>query len=166
MAVDDGSRDCSLVAACAIEEREQQHGVIDQLAPPGELGLRAPLARRRELLLRDQDVLEALAVTAGHVELLDERMRQLVNRTVELTSAQVNGRTLFAKNCATCHTLRAVNAVGKVGPNLDQLRPPAPLVLNAIQNGRARGNGQMPADLVAGSDAKDVASFVSAVAGH
>src|SRR2546423_5296715 len=85
---------------------------------------------------------------------------------VELTSAQVNGRTLFAKNCATCHTLRAVNAVGKVGPNLDQLRPPAPLVLNAIQNGRARGNGQMPADLVAGSDAKDVASFVSAVAGH
>jgi len=85
---------------------------------------------------------------------------------VDLSTAQVNGRKLFAKNCATCHTLRAVNAVGKVGPNLDQLRPPAPLVLNAIETGRARGNGQMPADLVAGQDAKDVASFVSAVAGH
>src|SRR5206468_1588067 len=69
---------------------------------------------------------------------------------VDLTAAQVNGRTLFAKNCATCHTLRAVNAVGKVGPNLDQLRPPKELILNAIETGRARGNGQMPADLVAG----------------
>src|SRR3954465_12779353 len=85
---------------------------------------------------------------------------------VDLSSAQVNGRTLFAKNCATCHTLHAVNAVGKVGPNLDQLRPPAPLVVNAIEQGRARGNGQMPAELVAGQDAKDVASFVAAVAGR
>jgi len=85
---------------------------------------------------------------------------------VDLTSAQVNGRKLFAKNCATCHTLHAVNAVGRVGPNLDQLRPPKALVLNAIQAGRARGNGQMPADLVAGQDAKDVADFVAAVAGR
>jgi mono/diheme cytochrome c family protein len=85
---------------------------------------------------------------------------------VDLSSAQVNGRKLFAKNCATCHTLRAVNAVGKVGPNLDQLRPPAALVLNAVNTGRARGNGQMPADLVTGQDAKDVAAFVGAVAGH
>jgi mono/diheme cytochrome c family protein len=85
---------------------------------------------------------------------------------VDLSTAQVNGRKLFAKNCATCHTLRAVNAVGRVGPNLDQLRPPKELVENAIQTGRARGNGQMPADLVAGQDAKDVASFVAAVAGR
>src|SRR5437763_1684856 len=85
---------------------------------------------------------------------------------VGLSSAQVHGRELFARNCATCHTLHAVNAVGKVGPNLDQLRPPAALVLNAVQTGRARGNGQMPADLVAGQDAKDDASFVATVAGH
>src|SRR3954467_4004868 len=85
---------------------------------------------------------------------------------VALSSAQVNGRPLFAKNCSPCHTLHAVNAVGRVGPNLDELRPPKELVLNAIQTGRARGNGQMPADLVAGEDAKDVASFVAAVAGR
>ena len=85
---------------------------------------------------------------------------------VDLSPTQVHGRELFARNCATCHTLHAVNAVGKVGPNLDQLRPPEALVLNAIQTGRARGNGQMPADLVAGPDAKAVASFVAAVAGH
>ena len=85
---------------------------------------------------------------------------------VDLTDAQVKGRHLFAENCATCHTLRAVNAVGRVGPNLDQLRPPKELVQNAIEQGRARGNGQMPAGLLAGQDAKDVAAFVEAVAGH
>jgi mono/diheme cytochrome c family protein len=85
---------------------------------------------------------------------------------VDLTESQRNGRKLFAENCAQCHTLRAVNAVGKVGPNLDELRPPKELVLNAIEQGRARGNGQMPADLVSGTDARDVAEFVAAVAGR
>jgi mono/diheme cytochrome c family protein len=85
---------------------------------------------------------------------------------VDLTSAETNGRLLFAQNCSTCHTLRGANAVGKVGPNLDQLRPPKELVANAIEQGRARGNGQMPAGLLAGQDAKDVAAFVEAVAGH
>src|SRR4051812_9115869 len=85
---------------------------------------------------------------------------------VDLPGAQVNGRKLFAKNGATCHTLHAVNAVGKVGPNLDELRPPKELVVNAIEDGRARGNGQMPAELVTGQDAQDVAAFVAAVAGR
>ena len=85
---------------------------------------------------------------------------------VELTSSQLNGRELFAKDCATCHTLRAANAVGKVGPDLDALRPPSALVLDAIEKGRARGNGQMPSQLLDGQDAKDVASFVAAVAGR
>lgn len=83
-----------------------------------------------------------------------------------LTAAQEHGRELFARNCATCHTLRAANAVGVVGPNLDTLRPPAALVLNAIQMGRARGNGQMPVGLLVGQDAKDVANFVQRVAGR
>ena len=56
---------------------------------------------------------------------------------IELTAAQISGRHLFAQNCATCHTLDGAAAVGKVGPNLDQLRPPKVLVLNAIA-GRAR----------------------------
>ena len=33
------------------------------------------------------------------------------------------GRAVFAKYCSTCHTLKASNAVGKVGPNLDVLHP-------------------------------------------
>jgi mono/diheme cytochrome c family protein len=85
---------------------------------------------------------------------------------VDLTAAQVSGRATFAKYCSTCHTLAASNAVGKVGPNLDTLHPPKALILDAIAKGRARGNGQMPAGLVAGQDAEDVADYVAAVAGR
>lgn len=88
---------------------------------------------------------------------------------VQLTSAQTNGRALFAAKCSTCHTLAGSHAVGRVGPNLDTLNggdlKPA-FVLDAIKNGRARGNGQMPAGLLYGDDAKDVAEYISAVAGR
>ena len=73
---------------------------------------------------------------------------------------------MFKQHCATCHTLAAANAVGKVGPNLDQLRPPPALIKDAIAKGRARGQGQMPAQLVTGQDANNVAAFVAKVAGR
>jgi cytochrome c551 len=85
---------------------------------------------------------------------------------VDLTASQEAGRAVFAKYCATCHTLQASNAVGKVGPNLDVLHPPKGLILDAIANGRARGQGQMPKGLVDGQDAQDVAAYVAAVAGR
>jgi mono/diheme cytochrome c family protein len=97
---------------------------------------------------------------------------------VKLTAAMQSGRDLFAEHCAVCHTLAATNAVGKVGPNLDQLKPPASLVLHTIANGCLQklvgkqynsiclGYGNMPADIVQGQDAVDVAKFVAAVAGH
>ena len=85
---------------------------------------------------------------------------------VDLKASQTAGRAVFAKYCATCHTLNASNAVGKVGPNLDILHPPKGLILDAIANGRARGQGQMPAGLVDGQDAQDVAAYVAAVAGQ
>jgi mono/diheme cytochrome c family protein len=83
-----------------------------------------------------------------------------------LTEAERRGRELFGDRCANCHTLEAANAVAQVGPNLDQLRPPKALVLDAIENGRARGNGQMAADLYEGQDADDVASFVAKAVGQ
>jgi cytochrome c5 len=85
---------------------------------------------------------------------------------ITLTAGETAGRTLFSSKCSTCHTLRAAHAVGRVGPNLDVLRPPAGLVVDAITNGRARGMGQMPAMLFQGADAKNVADFVAAVAGR
>jgi mono/diheme cytochrome c family protein len=85
---------------------------------------------------------------------------------VDLNASQAAGRTVFAKYCSTCHTLKASNAVGKVGPNLDVLHPPKGLILDAIAKGRARGQGQMPAGLVDGEDAQDVAAYVAAAAGR
>jgi mono/diheme cytochrome c family protein len=85
---------------------------------------------------------------------------------VDLNASQADGRAVFARYCSTCHTLKASNAVGKVGPNLDTLHPPKGLILDAIAKGRARGQGQMPAGLVDGQDAQDVAAYVAAVAGH
>jgi mono/diheme cytochrome c family protein len=93
---------------------------------------------------------------------------------IRLNAEQQRGRDLFARSCAVCHTLAAVKAVGRIGPNLDvrvgdDIAQPAgrkALVLSAILEGRARGLGQMPAMLYQGKEAEAVASFVAAVAGH
>jgi mono/diheme cytochrome c family protein len=83
-----------------------------------------------------------------------------------LTDLEKRGRELFGQRCANCHTLPAAGAYAKVGPNLAELRPPKALVLDAIHNGRANGNGQMAADLVEGEDAEAVAEFVAVVGGQ
>jgi mono/diheme cytochrome c family protein len=97
---------------------------------------------------------------------------------MQLTPAEKYGRTIFGEHCGVCHTLLAANAVGKVGPNLDELKPPAELVLHTIVNGCEQkplslssptfclGYGTMPANVVQGKEASDVAAFVSKVAGH
>jgi mono/diheme cytochrome c family protein len=93
---------------------------------------------------------------------------------VTLTPGEQEGRELFAKSCGVCHTLAATKSVGEIGPNLDtrvgaDISTPAgrkALVLNAIEEGRARGLGQMPALLYQGKEAKNIADFVAAVAGH
>jgi mono/diheme cytochrome c family protein len=109
----------------------------------------------------------AAAVGAWQIAIHDARtVPQHGPAAIKLTAAEVEGRKLFATTCATCHTLGAVHAVGRVGPNLDVLQPPAALVLYAIQNGFAIGLGQMPARLYSGKDASDIAQFVAAVAGR
>jgi mono/diheme cytochrome c family protein len=96
---------------------------------------------------------------------------------VKLTAAEKHGREVFGQNCGVCHTLAAANAVGKVGPNLDSLRPPKSIVQRAITYGCIQnpppndpatclGYGTMPAAIVQGKDARDVADFVARVAGR
>jgi mono/diheme cytochrome c family protein len=91
---------------------------------------------------------------------------------IRLTSAEVSGQTIFGEHCAVCHTLAAANAVGKVGPNLDQIRPSVALIEYTLAHGCTQtsssclGYGQMPADIVQGTDARDVAMYVARVAGH
>ena len=77
-----------------------------------------------------------------------------------------HGKFLFKHTCASCHTLAAVNARGVTGPNLDQIGQVTPQrVLNAIKIG-GTGQKRMPAGLLDGQDAKDVAVYVSKVAGR
>jgi Cytochrome c len=98
---------------------------------------------------------------------------------VKLTASMQVGRELFGEHCAVCHTLAADNAIAKVGPNLDQLKPGKGLVIHTIENGCTQsgkvgnsynticlGYGTMPADIVEGRQAQDVAAFVAKVAGH
>ena len=96
----------------------------------------------------------------------DQHQTKAGRADVKLTAAEKRGRELFGRTCNQCHTLAASKTVGRVGPNLDDLRPPKALILNAIEQGRARGIGRMPAALLQGQDAQDVAAYVSKVAGR
>ena len=37
--------------------------------------------------------------------------------------------------CGTCHTLKAANSNGEIGPNLDQLKPHMSQIIIAVTNG-------------------------------
>jgi plastocyanin len=87
----------------------------------------------------------------------------------------VNGKTLFVEQCGRCHVLSRANATGVVGPNLDEAFGPARgdglgedtvegVVRRQIAN--VRRNSEMPANLVTGQDADDVAAYVAMVAGQ
>ena len=78
-----------------------------------------------------------------------------------LTEQELRGQELFGRRCGLCHSLKAANAVARVGPDLDQLAPNEKFTLDAILKGRSNGNGQMPAQIYTGEDAEDVAKFVA-----
>lgn len=92
---------------------------------------------------------------------------------VELTASQQKGREIYARNCAQCHTLASANSVGKVGPNLDRIIPVIAdkkariaFIDDAVVNGRARGQGQMPKGIIDGTDQRQVSDFIATTAGR
>ncbi len=119
-------------------------------------------------------VVFGLVVPAIVLAFNGEHKASVATGGVHLNGGEQKGRELFEHTCAVCHTLAATKSVGQIGPNLD-VRVGADistaagrkaLVLNAIEEGRARGLGQMPALLYQGREAEDVANFVAAVAGR
>ena len=73
---------------------------------------------------------------------------------------------LFRQQCASCHTLAAVNARGVTGPNLDRIgEVTEDRILNAIRIG-GTGQDRMPSGLLEGEEAQEVAKYVSEVAGR
>jgi mono/diheme cytochrome c family protein len=86
-----------------------------------------------------------------------------------LSAAEQHGSDLFVQHCGNCHTFDAAGTQGQIGPDLDNIAINEQDVLAAIKTGggthsRASGGrtGSMPANLVTGQDAKDVAAFVAA----
>ncbi len=65
--------------------------------------------------------------------------------------------------CGACHTLAAAKAKGKVGPNLDKVRPTSAAVIRQV----TRGGGGMPSfgTRLSKTQIKAVALFVSKNAG-
>jgi mono/diheme cytochrome c family protein len=92
---------------------------------------------------------------------------------IEVASYDEGGKELFVNNCGPCHTLAAAGTDGVVGPNLDDLLAPGGnatfegsygRALNAVTCGFA--NGRMPAGILQGENAQQVAGFVGAYAGQ
>jgi mono/diheme cytochrome c family protein len=90
------------------------------------------------------------------------------------------GRTLFVQKCGTCHALTQAATAAEVGPDLDQAFAQARssgmdpdtiegVVESQISNPRPASPEDpeiyMPANLVTGDDARDVAAYVASVAG-
>jgi cbb3-type cytochrome c oxidase subunit III len=96
-----------------------------------------------------------------------------------------NGRQLFTQKCAGCHTLQAAGSTATIGPNLDasfaQARAEGfdeSAILDIVhdqikfpgqyptsQNDADYLQANMPANLVKGQDAIDIAAYVAANAG-
>ena len=73
----------------------------------------------------------------------------------------VAGKAVFkSAGCGTCHTLKAANSHGYVGPNLDTLKPSYAKIVNQVTNGGA----VMPAfkTQLTATQIKNVAAFVYA----
>jgi mono/diheme cytochrome c family protein len=86
----------------------------------------------------------------------------------------VKGKTLFVNKCGACHQLARADTKGTQGPNLDdafvtprQDGMTAKTVQGVVvrQIAHPRRNSIMPAGLVSGQDAKDVAAYVGFAAG-
>jgi mono/diheme cytochrome c family protein len=83
-----------------------------------------------------------------------------------VAAADEEGKEMFATNCGPCHTLEAAGTDGVVGPDLDELLGTTPDV-NAnsgrVETAITEGiEGRMPAGILQGADAKQVAEFVAA----
>ena len=74
-----------------------------------------------------------------------------------------DGKSIFAANCGSCHTLADAATTGTVGPNLDQSKPPKDLVVDRVTNGQ----GAMPSfkDSLDAAQIQAVAEYVSTTAG-
>ena len=119
---------------------------------------------RRPLSLFALVVAAAIAGCGGEVEVPENQQ------------AARKGAVLFQERCSGCHTLESANSYGSKpegelaggertnGPNFNVRKEDKEDVLYAIRNGGFSG-AIMPANIVVGQDAQDVADFVAQYSG-
>ena len=83
-----------------------------------------------------------------------------------------SGKELFVQNCGSCHTLADAGTVANVGPNLDTALGfsckqgfAEDTIFSVVLGQIDLAAPPMPADIVTGQDAVDVAAYVASVAG-
>ncbi len=134
--------------AQGFEESTFDQVVRWQIAYPGiGLGMPADLVTGEDA----QDVASYVARYAGNPDLPP-------SSGGEITST--DGKEIFAQaGCGSCHTLAAAGSTGNVGPNLDEAKPPAELVVDRVTNGK----GAMPSfkDQLSEEQIQAVADFVT-----
>ena len=106
-------------------------------------------------LVTGQDAQDVAAFVAANAGLSGFAASQAVTGT--------NGKLIFQKKCASCHTLKDAGTTGTIGPNLDQLKPALAIVLRQVTNGGLK----MPAfkDLLTKAQIDAVAKYVATHAG-
>lgn len=101
------------------------------------------------------------AMSATFVALIATSLPALADQEIS------KGREVFTQtatpSCTICHTLSDANATGAIGPNLDELKPSADQVRNAV----SRGVGVMPAytDTLSEESIESVSQYVSTISG-
>jgi cbb3-type cytochrome c oxidase subunit III len=103
-----------------------QNVVLDQIRLAS-----APMPKNLVTGQDAQDVAAFVAATAGKAGAEAPPPEQLGN----------DGKKIFQSECASCHTLKAADATGTIGPNLDQLKPSESVVQHQVEV----GGGVMPA---------------------
>jgi mono/diheme cytochrome c family protein len=85
----------------------------------------------------------------------------------------IAGEEMFVQKCGSCHTLARADTTGVTGPNLDEAFGPArrsglgETTVEGVVRDQIAGvlrKSHMPAKLVTGKEATDVAAYVAAVA--
>jgi cbb3-type cytochrome c oxidase subunit III len=123
-----------------------QNVVLDQIRQPA-----APMPKNLVTGQDAQDVAAYVAAVAG------------VPGAAAKPPAGNDGKSIFSANCASCHTLKAAQASGTIGPNLDDLKPSEPIVKHQVEV----GGGVMPAfkGTLTAAQIDAVAKFVASSAG-
>ena len=97
----------------------------------------------------------------------------------EGTGDKIRGKELFTKSCGSCHTLADAGTTGQIGPNLDYAFVQSRIdglgddtILQVVRaqiaypvTSPSTGAPGMPANILEGQDAEDVATYVASVAG-